>query len=319
MPYCTNCGEEVTDEQRYCSYCGEPVGEDADGGHDHRRGAGEGRDRREHRSSTAEAHDGSAADRQQGEWHGEPPEGDLLPRRGTFETYYDGLRESVGLPLVLGLLFVAWALTAVPSVVPTSIGFLVFLGSAAVGLLGAGVAYVYTDYSYRDETVTAAAALRQTVDRALPLAGIWLLFVIPFSVTLPLIIPPLYIGGRLLLAFPACVLDGEGVRESLSTSWGLTRGDSLKPMGFLFAMVVTAFALSLVMAIPQGIIYSALDLGVNDAQTFEELVELASDPRFAAVNAVFSGLTMMLPVAAVQIAAAKMYLDKRYGVREGLA
>jgi len=326
VPYCTNCGEEVTDEQRYCSYCGEPVGEKPEGGHDHRRDASAGRDRRarqprqQRQSRGSEARgERAATDRRQEGWQGEPPEADLLPRRGTFETYYDGLRESVGLPLVLGLLLIAWALTALPSVVPASVGFLLFLCSAAVGLLGAGVAYVYTDYSYRDEDVTAGAALGQTVDRALALLGIWLVFVVAFSVGFSLlVIPGLYVGGRLLLAFPACVLDGEGVRESLSTSWELTRGDSLKPMGFLVAMFVTAIALSIVMAIPQSIVYSALDLGVNDAQTIEELVELASDPQFAAVNAVFSGLTMMLPAAAVQIAAAKMYLEKRYGVREKL-
>jgi len=243
----------------------------------------------------------------------------MLPPRGTFQMYYDSLRKSVGLPAVLGLLAVAWGLTAAPPALPSSLGAIVVLVSIALGVLGAGTAYVFIDHQYRDEAVTVGKAARQTTGRVVSLAVLWLLFMLAFSVGLALlVVPGLYIGGRFLLAFPACVLDGEGALDSLSTSWELTRGDTLKPIGFLVAAFVVVLGLSFVLAIPQSLVYSTLDIGVNDAQTVEELVELASDPQFAAVNAAFTGLTMALPVAAVQVAAAEMYLENRYGVREQL-
>lgn len=327
MPYCTNCGEEVTEEQRYCSYCGEFVGdgESDDHGHDAEGRAAANRgapDRRRSRTTGGtQAGDPTAADPagEAAQRYDQQPAAEMLPSRGTFQTYFDGLRESIRLPAVLGLLFVAWALTGLPAALPVGLGLVLIPVSIATGLLGAGMAYVYTDHQYREEEMTAAAAARQTLDRVVPLVGVWFVFTVAFLVGFSLfIIPGLYIGGRLLLAFPACVLDGEGALDSLSTSWELTQGDSLKPMGFLFAMLVTAIAISVVLAIPQGVIFSALDVGVNDAQTVEELADLAADPTFAAVSAVFSGLTMMLPVAAVQIAAAHMYLENRYGVRPEL-
>jgi hypothetical protein len=337
VPYCTNCGEEVTTEQRYCSYCGEFVGDGKPDEHRREQAAGSGdrsetqtrrgrgsnaRDRPPSRATGGtQAGDPTAADPagEAAERYDQQPESEMLPSRGTFQTYFDGLRESVRLPAVLALLFVAWVLFNVLAALPASIGLLVFLLSAAVGLLGAGMAYVYTDYSYRDREVSTANALRQTADRALPLLGVWFIFVVAFSVGFVLfIIPGLYIGGRLLLAFPACVLDDEGTFDSLSSSWELTSGDSLKPMGFLVAMLVSIIGITVVLAIPQQIVFSALDVGVSDAQSIEEITELAADPTFVTVSAVFSGAALAVPVAAVQIAAAHMYLENRYGVRPEL-
>lgn len=347
MPYCTNCGEEVTEEQRYCSYCGEWVGDGEPERQDHERatsqpsaggerageqpsrspgGAGSGRtgsagSRRAEGERPGRAGAGTdqpaAAGQQR---YGDHPDPEMLPKRGTFQMYYDGVRESVGLPAVLVLLAIAWGLTAIPPAVPTAAGVVTVIASVVLGLFGAGIAFIATDYQYRDGDVTTAEAAKQILDRAVPLTALWFIFAVVFSIGLSLfVIPGLYLGGRLLLAFPACVLDGEGTIDSLSTSWELTSGESLKPMGFLFAAIVTTFAISLVLAIPQNLVFTALDLGVSDAQTVDELVDLAADPQFAVVNGIFTGLTLAVPVAAVQIAAAKMYLENRYGVREKLA
>ena len=329
VPYCTNCGEEVTDEQRYCSYCGEPVGD-----HESREGPGGGGGGHSRRGDDQRPQDddstdwgagsqrapaGQAADQPGTEPnpYEQAPETELLPSRGTFETYYDSLRESTRLPAVLGLLFVAWALTGLPAILPPGAVLAVTLGSAVLGLLGAAVAYVVTDYGYRDEPVSTMDAVRRTASRAIPLAGVWLVFTIVFSVGLSLfVLPGLYFGGRLLLAFPACVLDGEGAIDSLRTSWELTTGDSLKPMGFLVAAFVLVIVISIALAVPQAIVFDALNVGVDDAATVDELLELAADPQFAAVNSLFTGLTFALPIAAVQVAAAHMYLENRYGVRK---
>jgi hypothetical protein len=345
VPYCTNCGEEVTEEQRYCSYCGEFVGDGEPDDHSHgaeQRAATDrdGRERRPARAAEGEREtqrsgrgtDSDGADRVARERYGRQPEAEMLPSRGTFQTYFDGLRESIRIPVALLVSFLGWALFSVPLLfffawvlvtgpvgMSPVIPILLIPPSVAFGLLGIGMALYATEYQYKDGEITSKTAAKQSINRFVPLLGVWLVFMVAFSVGFQLLVlPGLYIGGRLLLAFPACILDGESVRDSISISWELTRGDSLKPMGFLLSAVILSFLSSLLLSIPQGLVYSVLDVSISQAEGPFGLFELVDDPAFVVVYAVFNGLAIVVPSVGVQIAAAHMYLENRYGVRPGL-
>ena len=328
MPYCTNCGEEVTDEQRYCSYCGEPVGDHAD--------RSRGRDRGDGPTDSGGVGDGSRrtpeapardADRsadygsETGGFEGDPPpEGYEDPPSvrepgpkaqagpGAIDLFSTSLREAVGVPAALLAIFVAWFAVSSLVLLPAAAQLPGLLVSSLVGLLAAGVIYATVEGDLRGEPVALGDALRRVTSQFLPLVVVWVLFVPVFLIGLSFfVLPGLYLGGRLVLAFPACVLDRRGVLDSLSTSWRRTRGVSLTSMGVLALALVTFFALALLLAIPQNIVFSALGIDVAGFETLDEALELLDDPQITLVSSFFQAIALALPVAAVQAAAARLY------------
>lgn len=326
MPYCTNCGEEVTDEQRYCSYCGEPVG---------------GGDRRGNRPREQEVPDrgqpapepgqpapdnrqaepATDAGRQQGGPQAGPAAGGrvrderLGPRTGTVELYFGSLRGIFGHPLPLLAIFVAWFVFSVQILLPPTAGLLVSLLGGVVGLVAAGVLYLRTDAHLAGEERPISAAYAEVFGAGLSLLAVWLVYVAALSVGLTLfILPGLYLGGRLLLAFPACVLDGEGALESLKTSWGLTGPVSLKPIGFLLLSFGVMIGLTLVLVIPQAATLGVFGVelpAAESVETIEDALDILDNPRYIVINAFYQAIALAIPVGALQIAATRLYREER--------
>ncbi|MFW5974409.1 MAG: zinc ribbon domain-containing protein [Natrialbaceae archaeon] len=329
MPYCTNCGEEVTDEQRYCSYCGEPVGDHAGRGRGRDRSVGDGRqdtgggtDQPRQVPDPQSRDTWSAADASEtGGFEGDPPPDGYEdppsirepgPRArsgpGTIGLFSSSLREVFGVPVALGGLFAAWFAVSSLVLLPAAAQLPGLILSGLVGLLSAGVIYATVDGELRGRPVAVGDALSRVTSQFLPLVVVWLLFVPVFLVGFSFfILPGLYLGGRLLLAFPACVLDGRGAIDSLSTSWRRTRGVGLTAMGVLALALVTFFALALILAIPQNLVFSALGIDVAGFETLEEALELLDDPQVTLVSSFFQALALSIPVGAVQVAAVRLY------------
>jgi hypothetical protein len=103
-----------------------------------------------------------------------------------------------------------------------------------------------------------------------------------------LIIPGIYIGGRLILAFPACVLDGKGVSDSLSTGWDVGGGNVLKLVGIFLISAVAVVGLQILAGIFGG--FSAVN-----------------SPVFLLLTAPITGILG----GAVQMGVGRVYLENR--------
>nr|WP_267902765.1 glycerophosphoryl diester phosphodiesterase membrane domain-containing protein [Halovenus carboxidivorans] len=131
------------------------------------------------------------------------------------------------------------------------------------------------------------------------------------------LLPGLYVGSRLFLAFPACVLDGEGVVDSLSTSWDLTSEISLKTLGLLVLASLSVFALVIVLSIvTSGVLFATgADLpaepGVSPTEAADQF-ELTDYPALLVGASVSYAVSLAIVVGAVQVAAARLYLRLRY-------
>lgn len=331
MPYCTNCGEEVSDEQRYCSYCGEPVG---DGSRETptQHETPDRHDPQDNDSTTRPADTATSQSADTGGFEGDPPpEGyedppgvgtgrsTHSPVPGAVELFSSSVRAIFSYPLLLGSLLAAWLgffflyFLAPPALFPTTVLPGLF------GLFIAGILYVAIEHDRDAEPTDFGTQAKRVVSSFLPLVGVWALFVIPFGIGLFfLLLPGLYIGSRLFLAFPACVLDGEGVFDSLSSSWNLTSGISLKTFGMLslatLSVVILVIVLSIFttgLAIAVGADLPA-DPGVSPAETAEQLTPTDYPGLLAAASVSYS-ISLAIVVGAVQVAAARLYLSLRYG------
>jgi hypothetical protein len=327
VPYCTNCGEEVADDQRYCSYCGESVGDAARREHDdhgqrdqpgrHERGP------RDHQSPDRTGDVGGFEGDPPPEGYEDPPgvgagRSTRSPGPGTVELFTSSMRAIFGYPLLLGGLFVAWLgffllyFFAPPGLSPA------VLLTGLFGLFVAGMIHVGTEQDRDGEPTSVGTQARRVLGSFVPLVGIWLLFVIPFGIGLTfLLLPGLFIGSRLFLAFPACVLDGEGVFDSLSTSWNLTSGISLKTFGLLFLALLSVVALVIVLSVfTTGILLAAgadlpTEAGSSPTEAAEQL-ELTDYPTLIVAASVSYAISLAIAVGAVQVAAARLYLTLRY-------
>lgn len=323
MPYCTNCGEEVTENQRYCSYCGEPVGDHA--ARDGRRDSGDAEDRSRRAPDSQPPDAGQSGDHDTGTggFEGDPPPAGYedppsvrepaagASRTGTVELFSSSLRKIFTIPVALLGIFAAWFIVSSLVLLPPELGLAGLLFAGVVGLVAAGVAYVLVDGDLRGEETTVADAASRVFGQFFPLLAVWLLFVPVFLFGLSaFLLPGLYVGGRLLLAFPACVLDGKGTLDSLSTSWNRTRGRGLTTMGVLAFAVLTFFLLAFVLAIPQNIAFAALGVDLAEFETLEEALALIEDPQVALVSAFFQALALTVPVGAVQVAAVRLYRER---------
>ncbi|WP_255167909.1 glycerophosphoryl diester phosphodiesterase membrane domain-containing protein [Natrononativus amylolyticus] len=167
--------------------------------------------------------------------------------------------------------------------------FLLSLFGWFLSLYLGGIAYVYA----RDELAGADPDLNEASSQVLPrilsLVGIFFAYGIAVFVgLLLLIIPGIYLSLRLVLAFPACVLDDKRAIESLKTSWRVAHGNLLKLLGISILMFVVSLS---------AIVVTALFTGLGD----EFLVGLL------AVTAVLTAF--LTPI--VEMAYARIYLENR--------
>lgn len=128
----------------------------------------------------------------------------------------------------------------------TGPGGLVFV--VVIGLLGllaptfaTAVGHVYAGDLVLEKRPSFGDAVSTAAIRLPVLVAVSILYSIAVAVGLVfLIFPGIYIGLRLILAFPAVVIDGQGVTESLGTSWDIAHGNLLKIVGIYFAAGIVA-------------------------------------------------------------------------------
>ena len=125
-------------------------------------------------------------------------------------------------------------------------------------------------------------------ERLLSLLGAFVVYIVAVVIGfIFLIIPGIYLGLRLALAFPAIVIDDQRALEGLSTSWEVAQGNLLKLLGISVLAVIVALS-TLIVA---GVFSAALDSVV-----FMAIIS-------AVVTAILSPI--------VELSYARVYLENR--------
>lgn len=300
MPYCTNCGEEVSEDQEYCSYCGDRLGSGStqqhppEGGRevDSREESGWGSETGNESSEWGESD-------QQDEWADEPvtaspadagSAGGPIPRKNAVDTMTDAATWLFGLPVLIGAFLAVEFVNSLASIFGPGTGSILQLVGAVAMLLVNGAAYRYVESELFGGRFEFGEAINEVTGRLLSLIGVLLIYVIAVGIGLVLlIIPGIYIGARLFLAFPACVLDGHGAIDSISVSWDVAGGNVAKLVGI--------FLLSLIPVL----LLSAFGAGAGGA-------ELLASPVFLLITAPLSAIITGI----VEMAGARVYIENRH-------
>lgn len=274
--YCPNCGEQTEPGATFCSYCGEQLTDDQPtqhgGGKQHDDGWGteQGRQR-----ETGQAAGGRRQQQHQ-----------PIPRRGALDTFSQGFSWLLSEPSLIGL-FVAGALvSSVVQIVAPSLSILnIFVNS----LIGA-VAFIATERKVQNSQFDISAAVQQAIDRIVSLVVIAFVYGVAVIVgIIMLVVPGIYLGCRLALALPACILDGQGVSESLSTSWEVADGNLQKIFGMFLLYFGIVFA------------FTAFAVGTGGQSTVE-------NPAFVLVSSVAGAVVG----GAYNLAIGRVYLENRH-------
>ena len=253
VQYCSNCGEQADKGDKFCNYCGDRLSEGGQRGSTRNRGSG-------------------------------PPGGTgTIERKGALATLRDAFTWLLDYPVLIG----AFLLVSLVDSAGNFISPAFQLFSAVMSLVVGGVAYIYADRTLRDEEPEFGTAVSTVMGRLLSLIGIWIIYGILVVVGLVLfILPGIYLGARLILAFPACVLDGENAFDSLSTSWRVAHGNVGKLIGIFLVSLMATLSVVIVGVVAGG-------------------VEAFADPALYLVAApVFALVTGML-----EMAVARVYLE----------
>jgi hypothetical protein len=211
-----------------------------------------------------------------------------VPRKNALSTLAQSLRWLVGLPVLLAAFLLTDLVGAVTQFLDPVLGLVVLPIGWILSLGTGGLAYVYTDRHIRNEEGTFSDAVSTVLAQigSLIALAVFSALIIAIGFVL-LVLPGIYLAVRLGLAFPACVLDRQGVSESLSTSWDVADGNLLKIFGISLALAPFA-VLPVVVGITGGV-------ELIDSAMFE----LATAP----VSALLSGIYAM--------AIARVYLENR--------
>lgn len=176
-------------------------------------------------------------------------------------------------PQLVGLAFAVSVVTVVApdGVSRTAVGELpriadwalpVYLALCFAVALVWGVAYANADAAVEERTPALTASLTGTATR-LPalLATAVLMWTLTAVGLLLLVLPGVYLFHRLLLAYPACVIDGKGPLASIRTSWRASRGN----VGKLFAVAFGYLALVGASNVLSGVFGPGIASGVVSA------------------------------------------------------
>lgn len=231
--FCSHCGEPVKAGAAFCGECGNPV-------------------------SPTESRDQNDRDRgSEDQWEEsvEHPREDVdrPPRLGAVDTVKESFSWLQTVPLLIGAFVVVELLNAIGE-----ISFIFSLLGLLLGLVVWGATYRYAERFVRGESVRGdfdeiRATAESVTGNLLSLLGIFIIFsVTVFIGLLLLILPGIYLGARLILAFPACVLDDRKAFESLSTSWDVTQGNVAKLVGIFLIWFFAAFGIGVILATLSG-------------------------------------------------------------------
>jgi len=307
--YCPNCGEPVTENDAFCGECGTALdGEEGGGGSgwDDSQNSGwddsqnSGWDNSQNTGRNPQNAGWEGGQRGRGQQQQAPPQGAGMqggadiPRKNAIDTFVQGVKWLVAVPALLGAFIVVDLISSVGGLFT---GLLSLVGSI-LSLLVWGGAYKYTEqFVYSEDVQGGVDEVIDTVSgvtgRLLSLIGIFIVYIVAVSVGfIFLIIPGIYLGARLVLAFPACVLDGEGVTDSLSTSWEVAGDNVLKLVGLGLINIAAAVGV--------GILTGGAAAATGGLSVLETpLTSILLVP----VTAILGG--------AVQMAIARVYLENR--------
>jgi hypothetical protein len=261
--YCSNCGEETAEDGKFCGNCGARLDED---------------------DSQTDQWGEPASSEGEDAWY-EDSEQMVIPRKDAFETLGQSAKWLLGFPVLFGAFLVVQILDIVARVANP----LFALVNLVAGLLVGGIAYVYAENALRDEPAELGAALDRVVGQILSLIVILIIYAVVVGIGFVLLVlPGIYLGARLILAFPACVLDEQGAFDSLSTSWDVAGGVVLKLLAIFILSILPAVGIGVVVAVSGGSI-----------STTESNVLLLATPIFA----ILSGIQ--------ELATARVYLENR--------
>lgn len=291
MPYCPNCGEHVDEQARYCPECGTNLREHTESRQTDGWEESWGTDEPEQYRS----------DQPGSDWTREPDSHTSqrssdrqIPRKDSFETMSQSFNWLLGFPLLIGAFLLVELVNSVAEFTNPLVGLVGLLLSLLVG----GVAYIYVERlvfeGEFDDTVTA---FQDAAERAIWRLGWLVVIFVIYSITvfvglLLLILPGIYLGARLILAFPACVLDEADAFESLSLSWEAGDGNVLKLIGIFLLSIVALVGVSLGGAIVAGIAGG---------------IELLESPLFPVLLAP----VIALIAGVVEMSIARVYLENR--------
>jgi len=228
MPeYCPNCGEAVQQDAAFCDNCGAELRGD--------------------RSGSASQQSRQGGDEPGGGWTGgnarEASRDSSVPRKNAVDTLSQGFSWLFGEPVLIGV-FVAGAV--VSGILQIAAPGLRFVGSL-VNLLVGAVAFVAAERKLNQRPFDVSEAFNEAVGQIVPLIVIVIGYGIVVGIgLLLLIVPGIYLGARLSLALPACVLDKKGIGESFSTSWDVAGGNLGKIIGIFLLFAGIVFAVGIV-------------------------------------------------------------------------
>lgn len=175
--------------------------------------------------------------------------------KSSFATVGTSLTWLVDHPVMLGLFLVAGI---VNTVAQGSVALQVV--AYVIGLFAGGFAHVSVESLTGEGTLDYGTAAERVLRRMLVLVGIAIVVTLVTALGAFLLgivggvllgpvgailffVPMIYVAVRLSLAFPACVVDGTGVAESISRGWKASSGKVAKLFVIFFLVFGTQIAL----------------------------------------------------------------------------
>lgn len=213
-----------------------------------------------------------------------------LQRKGVASTIGDGI-EWLGRNPILIVVFFLYGLLELVGEFLGPLGSVVTLLGYLVYFYLNGLVYVIGRDEAMGDPVDLGRASSVVLGQFVSLIGVFIVYALAVGIGLILlIVPGLYLGARLSLALPACVIDEQDVFESLDTSWSVAKGNLLKLFGIFLVSFLIAVGTTIATLLVTG---------------FGEGFYLA----LLAVSAVLTAV--VTPV--VQFAYARVYLENRAG------
>ena len=137
---------------------------------------------------------------------------------------------------------------------PRVIGFYCLLLIVSLTFHGAVLAYEAA-IAAGNGTVSLAEAIGTGIRRVLWMILGWILFSIVVGIGfVALIIPGIWLWGRLMFWPPALFVDGQNALDALGTSWRLTRGNWWRGTVIVTVALIIALVLALVFSFAGGVV-----------------------------------------------------------------
>lgn len=274
--YCPNCGEELPPASTTCSECGERIPDDQG------TGATRGDTGQQGAQSTQRRDDEWGATQGTQQQRGG---GSQVPRKGAVDTFIQGFSWFISEPPLVGAFVVGALISSALQIAIPTLSFAGFIVNLVVG----GLAYVAAKRRLEGTPFDISAAFDIVINQIAPLIIVSIVYGIGVFVgTLLLIVPGIYIGGRLSPAPAACILNGQGFSESLSEGWEIG-GNNL---GKLVGLFLINFAFAIVLG-------------------FAAVLVLGPDTAQSPVFILASGLIGVPISGAYALAIGRVYLENR--------